>query len=310
MPQQKASRRDKLDTRPTTATMPSNFCSEGFDLDALPDHAGDGTEDVIYEVGGSATVEEKEKPTVEEEMKDVDPELSPTARSEELKAQGNEAFQNKNYLEAYDMYSLAIEACPGMKGDELLELRDKFDEEERDRLYERQRQRRQQPPAAGEKPHKDMDPPEKPREFQAPPHPHAKELSIYHCNRAACKLHLESYTDAARDCDIAILLRPDWSKAYARRSTAHEKLDHTDLALADAKKALELDPSNRSLRSNVARLQKIEDDRLEKLKEETMGKLKDLGNSILGNFGLSMDNFKAVQDPKTGSYSISFEQGK
>ena len=37
-------------------------------------------------------------------------------------------------------------------------------------------------------------------------------------------------------------------------------------------------------------------------------KLKDLGNSILGNFGLSLDNFKTVKDPKTGSYNIQFEQ--
>jgi hypothetical protein len=40
-----------------------------------------------------------------------------------------------------------------------------------------------------------------------------------------------------------------------------------------------------------------------------LGKLKDLGNSLLGNFGLSLDNFKTVQDPKTGSYNIQFEQG-
>ena len=37
-------------------------------------------------------------------------------------------------------------------------------------------------------------------------------------------------------------------------------------------------------------------------------KLKELGNSLLGKFGMSLDNFKAVKDPATGSYSISFQQ--
>lgn len=36
------------------------------------------------------------------------------------------------------------------------------------------------------------------------------------------------------------------------------------------------------------------------------GKLKDLGNTVLGKFGMSVDDFKAVKDPNTGSYSISF----
>ena len=36
---------------------------------------------------------------------------------------------------------------------------------------------------------------------------------------------------------------------------------------------------------------------------------KELGNSLLGNFGLSMDNFQAVKGPD-GGYSISFNQNK
>lgn len=38
------------------------------------------------------------------------------------------------------------------------------------------------------------------------------------------------------------------------------------------------------------------------------GKLKELGNTVLGKFGLSLDNFKADKDPATGSYSIKFQQ--
>lgn len=37
--------------------------------------------------------------------------------------------------------------------------------------------------------------------------------------------------------------------------------------------------------------------------------LKGFGNSILGKFGLSLDNFKAEKDPATGAYSVQFVQG-
>jgi hypothetical protein len=39
-----------------------------------------------------------------------------------------------------------------------------------------------------------------------------------------------------------------------------------------------------------------------------LGKLKELGNVVLGKFGLSVDSFKAEQDPSTGAYSIKFQQ--
>ena len=58
----------------------------------------------------------------------------------------------------------------------------------------------------------------------------------------------------------------------------------------------------------IPRLEKLSAAKLEEQKEEMLGKLKDLGNSVLGRWGMSLDNFKAEKDPNTGSYNISFSQ--
>jgi hypothetical protein len=71
---------------------------------------------------------------------------------------------------------------------------------------------------------------------------------------------------------------------------------------------LELDPSSSWAKQAVARMEPVVAERHEKLKNEMLGKLKDLGNNLLGRFGFSLDNFKAEQDPNTGSYSIKFQQ--
>lgn len=45
----------------------------------------------------------------------------------------------------------------------------------------------------------------------------------------------------------------------------------------------------------------------EQRKDEVLKGLKDLGNTILGKFGMSLDNFK-MQQNENGSYNIQFKQ--
>ena len=100
-------------------------------------------------------------------------------------------------------------------------------------------------------------------------------------------------------------LKPDYVKVLFRKCQALEKLDRIDEALTNAKAVQTLDPQFFKISETVKRLDRLHNERLEKLKTEAMGKLKELGNSILGNFGMSLDSFKMAQDPKTGGWSVS-----
>ncbi|XP_022755361.1 tetratricopeptide repeat protein 1-like [Durio zibethinus] len=132
--------------------------------------------------------------------------------------------------------------------------------------------------------------------------------SICYSNRAVCFLKLGKYEETIKECTKALELNPSYIKALVRRGEAHEKLEHFEEAIADMKKILELDPSNDQARKSIRRLEPLAAEKREKMKEEMIGKLKELGNSVLGRFGMSTDNFKAVKDPNTGSYSISFQR--
>lgn len=78
--------------------------------------------------------------------------------------------------------------------------------------------------------------------------------------------------------------------------------------MADYKKVLEYDKYNRDVEVKVNKLDKQIQERNEKMKDEMLGKLKDIGNTILGKFGMSLDNFKLNQDPNSGGYNISFQR--
>ncbi|CAN0031071.1 unnamed protein product [Discosporangium mesarthrocarpum] len=110
------------------------------------------------------------------------------------------------------------------------------------------------------------------------------------------------------DCTGALELSPGYVKALLRRSQASENLEKYDDALEDVKRLLEIDPGLRVARESAPRLERLHKEKMDRMKEEAMGKLKELGNTVLGHFGLSVDNFKVNQDPESGSYSINFER--
>ncbi|XP_050272403.1 uncharacterized protein LOC126715699 isoform X3 [Quercus robur] len=143
----------------------------------------------------------------------------------------------------------------------------------------------------------------------APDMPSSSELrSICHANCAICYTKLGKYDETIKECTKSLELNPTYMKSLVRRGEAHEKLEHFEEAIADMKKILELDPSNDQARKTIRRLEPLAAEKREKMKEEMISKLKDMGNSLLGRFGMSVDNFKAVKDPNTGSYSVSFQR--
>ena len=324
-------------SKQTSKAMESNSVNEGgFDLDAIPTSEGD----VVYELGGGATITPLASIPANANLNDNDnindnsndnsnDTRDPIATSEECKQKGNECFKKGAYLDAIDFYTDAIEACPGLKGEDLLNLQARHEEQERERANQRYQRdsdrkvtnrnfKRSNQTNNGNDSNDGNDDQDQskskdeddlaPKEFTPPSHPYGKYLAIYNSNKAASLIHLGRFSEAMTCCNIAVLADPTYPKAYIRRMTCHEQTEEIDLALRDAKKALSLSSSlssqNRDVQTHVKRLEKKEAERMEKLKEETMGKLKDLGNSILGNFGMSLDNFKAEKDPNTGSYSI------
>jgi tetratricopeptide (TPR) repeat protein len=253
----------------------SEFTSEGFDLDAVGNN--DSGEDVIFEIGGGATVvpavEEAHQQSPSSPPSDAS---TPIDKAEEWKQRGNEEFKKKNYLEAYDMYTEAIDACPcPVDVEEILRQRDEFDEMEREkarsRMEEETKQRRRNDSDGKEENSKETNPSKKmqqqgPVRFELSHQEYGDKLAIFLNNRAATNILLERFEDAIKDADVALILNPRYARAYIRRSSAFEKTERTEEALRDVKKALELEPSNANIRKSAIRLQKIEDERLEKLK--------------------------------------------
>ncbi|KAK7694861.1 hypothetical protein QCA50_002049 [Cerrena zonata] len=235
---------------------------------------------------------------------DSSPRLSPASDSEpydiprclqtadELKTEGNEHFRGQRWNEALAQYRSAL-----------------------GQLSRRKEKRRPDPPPldelnSGSDKGKEKAKDEELEDVDPTSAECAKARAILNANIGACFVKLDDHKSAVTACTEALADDPNYVKALQRRASSNEKLNtwsSLTSAQEDYTKLLELLPSsqksevNRSLsqlKPRVAAAQKQETD-------EMIDKLKGVGNSILGNFGLSTDNFKFEPNGQ-GGYSMNF----
>lgn len=132
--------------------------------------------------------------------------------------------------------------------------------------------------------------------------------AILFCNMAAVHFSRHDWPECIQCCSDSIELDATFTKAYIRRARAYKASEKFGEAVADMKKALELDPSlTPTYQKELAALEVQANLQFEKEKEEMISKLKDFGNWALGKVGMSLDHFKVVQDPASGGYNIQYQ---
>ncbi|EFA75074.1 hypothetical protein PPL_11148 [Heterostelium album PN500] len=195
-------------------------------------------------------------------------------KANNLKAQGNMLYGATEYKEAIDIYTKAIELLTKPK--KIVEIVDDQDEDHQESRS-----------LCNE------------------------EVAVYHCNRAASHLALKQYDLVVSDCSESLELQPSNTiqmKSRHRRAQAYEATEKLTDALSDYKACLEIDPRFQPALQAAQRLPPIIKAKEDREREEMMSKLKDLGNTFLGKFGLSTDNFQFIKDPNSGGYSVNFKK--
>lgn len=129
---------------------------------------------------------------------------------------------------------------------------------------------------------------------------HKELLAILYGNIAACHQNEQDLTEALQYCDKSLAMNPHYVRVRGRKVRILLDLGN----VREAKEEADKGELPRELKAEVDHKAAIH---FEEEKEEMLGKLKDMGNTLLGKFGLSIDNFK-TQKNENGSYNISFSK--
>ncbi|KAF9267915.1 TPR-like protein [Marasmius fiardii PR-910] len=234
--------------------------------------------------------------------------------ADQMKNEGNELFRASKWEEALAAYRVGLGSLPNRKVQSSKPREETSLDDEPDFLKEESGSEGGQFERGGKK----NEEPRKSEEVEdvdsAESDPYAKSRAVLNANIAACFVKLGDDKEVVAACSEALRDDPQYIKALQRRATSNEKLNTwSSLASAqeDYRKLIELFPDPSTERANAQRKLAYLKPRVEEAQKketaEMMGKLKGIGNSILGRFGLSTDNFQFVPNGQ-GGYSMNFQR--
>ena len=137
-----------------------------------------------------------------------------------------------------------------------------------------------------------------------------EQCCILNCNKGICFNKLNEYDKALESFKEALKYNKDYSKALCNKMLLLHKKEEYLEAYEDFKRLKTLDynlwENYRNLEGELSYKAEIQK---KKMTDEMLGKLKDMGNTILGKFGLSLNNFQMTPNGQ-GGYSIQYNNNK
>ena len=137
-----------------------------------------------------------------------------------------------------------------------------------------------------------------------------EQCCILNCNKGICFNKLYEYDKALESFKEALKYNKDYAKALCNKMLLLNKKEEYLEAYEDFKRLKTLDynlwENYRNLEGELSYKAEIQK---KKMTDEMLGKLKDMGNTILGKFGLSLNNFQMTPNGQ-GGYSIQYNNNK